>query len=207
MNDGPETLSRIRPVSRETLGRLQAFVALLEKWQRSHNLVAPSTLPVLWSRHVADSLQLLEHAPATGGWVDLGSGGGLPGVVVAIAGNRPVTLVESIGKKAAFLREAGRVTGAALDVRHGRIEDVLPTIHRESVAVISARALANLKHLCDFTAPFVRAGAIGLFPKGQDVESELTEATRYWSICLDKRPSLTDPDATILIVKGLDSVA
>lgn len=207
MIDGPETLQTIRPVSRETLERLKAFVALLEKWQRSHNLVAPSTLPRIWSRHVADSLQLLDHAPPTGGWVDLGSGGGLPGVVVAIAGDRPVTLIESVGKKAAFLREAGRITGARLDVRHGRIEDVLPTIHRESVAVISARALANLTQLCDFAAPFVRVGAVALFPKGQDVESELTQATRYWSIRFDKRPSLTEPEATILIVKGLDSVA
>lgn len=199
----PEAVADRFGVSRETLARLRAFVDLLTRWQATHNLVAPSTLSVIWERHIADSLQLLALAPPTGGWVDLGSGGGFPGVVVAIAGQRPVTLVESVAKKAAFLREAGRVTGAALDVRHGRIEDVLPVIHRNDVAVISARALANLGVLCGYAAPFVAAGAIGLFPKGQDVEAELTEATRYWTVDADQVPSATEPGARIVRVTGL----
>ncbi len=199
----PEAVAERFGVSRETLARLRAFVDLLTRWQATHNLVAPSTLPVVWERHIADSLQLLALAPPTGGWVDLGSGGGFPGVVVAIAGQRPVTLVESVAKKAAFLREAGRVTGAALDVCHGRIEDVLPVIHRNDVAVISARALANLGVLCGYAAPFVAAGAIGLFPKGQDVEAELTEATRYWTVEADQVPSATEPGARIVRVTGL----
>jgi 16S rRNA (guanine527-N7)-methyltransferase len=206
-HDGPETLKRIHPVSRETVARLETLVVLLRKWQRSHNLVAASTLETIWTRHIADSLQLLALAPATGGWVDLGSGGGFPGLVIAIAGERPVTLIESNGKKAAFLREAGRACGATVDVRHARIEEALPTIHRESVAVISARALANLTELCGFAAPFVKAGAIALFPKGQDVDAELTEATRYWSIDFEKRPSHTDPTASVLIIRGIDSAA
>ena len=175
----------LTPVSRETEARLDRYVALLREWQVKTNLVAPSTLPNLWTRHISDSLQLLSLAPQAKTWIDLGSGGGFPGVVLACALTETpgamVHLVERIAKKAAFLREAIRVTGSPGAVH---LADIRDTVERfaGSVDCITARAVAPLHQLIGFAEPLVKQGAKALFLKGQDVEAELTEATKYWKI-------------------------
>jgi 16S rRNA (guanine527-N7)-methyltransferase len=182
------------PVSRETEVRLDRYLALLREWQAKTNLVAPSTLPQLWSRHVADSLQLLKLAPSAKTWADLGSGGGFPGIVLACAlAETPgamVHLVERNGKKAAFLREALRVTAVPGLVHAEGIEDTVETL-AAPIDCVTARALAPLHQLIGFAEPLVRKGAKALFLKGQDVEVELTEATKYWNIKPNLHSSLT----------------
>jgi 16S rRNA (guanine527-N7)-methyltransferase len=172
-------------VSRETEARLDRYVDLLLEWQAKTNLVAPSTIPHLWTRHISDSLQLLSLAPAAKTWVDFGSGGGFPGVVLACAlADMPGTmvhLVERNAKKAAFLREALRVTGSRGTVHLADIGDSVDRI-TGPVDCVTARAVAPLHQLIGFAEPLVRRGAKALFIKGQDVEVELTEATKYWNI-------------------------
>jgi 16S rRNA (guanine527-N7)-methyltransferase len=173
----------LTPVSRETEARLDRYVELLREWQAKTNLVAPSTLPNLWTRHIADSLQLLEIAPSAKTWADLGSGGGFPGVVLACAlaetPDAKVHLVERNAKKAAFLREALRVTSSPGMVHLADIGDSVDRI-TGPVDCVTARALAPLHQLIGFVEPLVRRGAKALLLKGQDVEAELTEATKYW---------------------------
>ena len=174
----------LTPVSRETESRLERYEALLREWQAKTNLVAPSTLPELWTRHIADSLQLLPLAPDAKIWADFGSGGGFPGVVLACAlaereGAR-VHLVERNGKKAAFLREAVRITGGCGEVYPVDIGDYVRNANIR-VDCVTARAVAPLHILMDYAAPLVAAGAKALFLKGQDVEAELKEATKYWN--------------------------
>lgn len=175
----------LTPVSRETEARLDRYIDLLVTWQAKTNLVAPSTLPHLWTRHVSDSLQLLALAPSAKIWVDLGSGGGFPGVVLASAlADTPgatVHLVERNAKKAAFLREAIRITSAPAIVHLAGIGDIVDSIEGR-VDCVTARALAPLHQLVGFAEPLVKRGAKALFLKGQDVEAELTEATKYWNI-------------------------
>jgi 16S rRNA (guanine527-N7)-methyltransferase len=175
----------LTPVSRETEMRLDRFVDLLLTWQAKTNLVALSTLPTLWTRHVSDSLQLLALAPEAKIWIDLGSGGGFPGMILACAlADTPgaiVHLVERNAKKAAFLREALRVTGAAGTVHLADIEDIVDRVPRP-IDCVTARAVAPLHQLIGFAEPLVKKGAKTLFLKGQDVEAELTEATKYWNI-------------------------
>ena len=176
---------RLTPVSRETEARLDRYVELLLEWQAKTNLVAPSTLPSLWTRHISDSLQLLTLAPSAKVWADLGSGGGFPGVVLACAlAETPgvmVHLIERNAKKAAFLREALRVTNARGTVHLSDIGDNVDRI-TGPVDCITARALAPLHQLIGFAEPLMRQGSKALFLKGQDVEAELTEATKYWNI-------------------------
>ena len=190
----------LAPVSRETEQRLDAFVALLSQWQAKTNLVAPSTLPAIWTRHVADSLQLIDFAPEAKIWLDLGSGGGFPGIVLACAmaerGGR-VHLVERTAKKAAFLREALRVTGAPGEVHMMDNEDYVDSTSVQFDCV-TARALAPLKTLLGVVEPIVSLGTIALFPKGQDVESELTEATKYWNVEFMLHPSRTNSSGAIV---------
>ena len=175
----------LTPVSRETEARLDRYVDLLLEWQAKTNLVAPSTLPNLWTRHIADSLQLPTIAPSAKVWADLGSGGGFPGVVLACAlAEMPgavIHLVERNAKKAAFLREALRVTSAPGKVHLADIGDSVDRM-TGSVDCVTARALAPLHQLIGFAEPLVRRGAKALLLKGQDVEAELTEATKYWNI-------------------------
>jgi len=190
-------------VSRETLARLDRFVATLLAWQRRINLIAAATVGEIWTRHVADSLQLLPLAPAARVWLDLGSGGGFPGLAIACAladtpGAR-VHLVESNGKKAAFLREAVRVTGAPAIVHQARIEQMGSTLD-EPIEVVTARALAPLNDLLGLAQPWLKRGAQALFLKGQDIGAELTEASKYWSIEAMLVPSKTDPHAPIVKV-------
>jgi 16S rRNA (guanine527-N7)-methyltransferase len=198
---------RLTPVSRATQARLETFVALLLQWQQTTNLISPATIPTLWTRHVADSLQLLALAPAAKVWVDFGAGGGLPGIPIACAlagrADAKVHLVESNGKKAAFLREAVRITGVPAVVHQKRIEDCGDSFG-DKVDVVSARALAPLKILCDQAFPLIARGAVGLFPKGQDVAAELTEASKYWRIETETVPSRTSPDGRIVVVRRLE---
>ena len=185
---------KLTPVSRETEVRLDRYVDLLMAWQAKTNLIAPSTLPQLWTRHISDSLQLLDLAPNARHWLDFGSGGGFPGVVLACAmaeyPEATVQLVERIAKKAAFLREALRVTGAPGSVVLADIGDYVDSL-QAPVDCVTARAVAPLHMLLGFAAPLVQRGAKALFLKGQDVESELTEATKYWNIQPLLHPSRT----------------
>jgi 16S rRNA (guanine527-N7)-methyltransferase len=175
----------LTPVSRETAERLDRYVDLLLQWQAKTNLIAPSTLPTLWTRHIADSLQLLNLAPLARTWADLGSGGGFPGVVLACAlaetSGAMVHLVERNAKKAAFLREALRVSNSPGTVHLADIGDSVDRIVGK-VDCVTARAVAPLHQLIGFVQPLVGQGSKALFLKGQDVEAELTEATRYWNI-------------------------
>src|SRR5262249_11675777 len=183
------------------------FVDLLIKWQRISNLIAGSTVPHLWTRHIADSLQLLLVAPEARTWLDLGSGAGFPGLVLGCAladtpGAR-VDLVESNAKKAAFLREAVRGSGAAAPFHHPRA-GAAPPRRPETVDVVPARALAPLSVLAGLVAPMVKRGAKALFLKGQDLEAELTEATKYWNIEAVILPSRTDSTGRIIEIRALE---
>jgi 16S rRNA (guanine527-N7)-methyltransferase len=196
----------LTPVSRETEALLDRFVETLLLATEHQNLIGPSTIPTVWTRHVADSLQLLDLAPDAKTWADFGTGAGFPGIPIACAlKDRPgamIHLVESVGKKAAFLRDAVAATGVPAQVHHMRAED-FPASHGDSVDVVTARAVSPLKVLFELAFPLITSGAVGLFPKGQDVDAELTEAARYWIIEAKKAPSKTSPEGAIVIVTGL----
>jgi len=191
-------------VSRETWARLDAFVALLLERQQRMNLVGASTIPQLWTRHVADSLQLLRLAPEARVWCDLGSGAGFPGLVIAcaLAGEKGVQvhLVESIAKKANFLRDAAQALGLPAIVHNQRIED-FTRANRIAFDVVTARALAPLDRLLTLANPLLKTGAVALFPKGQDVGAELTLASKSWKIDAELVPSNTDPHGRIMLVR------
>jgi 16S rRNA (guanine527-N7)-methyltransferase len=196
----------LTPVSRETRARLDQFVTVLMDWQQRINLIAASTESTLWTRHIADSLQLLALAPAARTWVDLGSGGGFPGLVLACAlADLPehqkahVHLIESNTKKAAFLREAARITGAPAEIHAERIADFVRRAPAR-IDIVTARALAPLPKLLAETYPLLKTGAKGLFPKGQDATTELTEASKCWSIQASLVPSRTDSRSSIVVV-------
>jgi 16S rRNA (guanine527-N7)-methyltransferase len=192
-------------VSRETADRLDRFAALLLDWQSRMNLIASSTVPVLWTRHIADSLQLLALAPEARRWADLGSGAGFPGLVIAcaLAGSLPaqVHLIESNQKKAAFLAEAVRVTGAPAIVHAQGSDDFIKTFDGP-LDIVTARALAPLPRLMTIAYPLLKRGAQGLFPKGQDVDAELTEAAKCWSIQASLVPSRTDPRSRVVVIRS-----
>jgi 16S rRNA (guanine527-N7)-methyltransferase len=199
---------KLCPVSRETEERLDRYVALLREWQPKTNLVAPSTMSAIWTRHVADSLQLLDIAPGARIWIDLGSGGGFPGIVLACAlaaqSDAMVHLVERNAKKAAFLREALRVTGGRGTVH---LSDIVNFVDSNPPAAdyITARALAPLNVLLSLASPLLDRGAKALFLKGQDVEAELTEATKYWTVQTQLHPSRTNPDARIVEIDQISA--
>ncbi len=196
--------------SREIAPLLDRYVATLLQWQTTTNLIAPSTIPELWTRHIADSLQLLRFAPGARHWVDLGSGGGFPGVVIAcaLAGtpDAVVHLVESNLKKAAFLREAVRLTGAPAKVHAVRIEDFVDGFN-EPVEIVTARALASLDNLIEKAYPLLNRGAQALFLKGQDVEVELTAAAKCWTINAELIPSITDAGGRIVQIRSAERLA
>lgn len=190
-------------VSRETRDRLEIYLSELKRWQVRTNLVSNATLGDAWTRHVEDGLQLLDHAPAQArSWVDLGTGGGSPGLVVAIAlGEREgahVDLVEANAKKCAFLRHVASLTKAPATVHDMRIERYFE--RARAAEVVSARALAGLAQLLDWAGPALEAGAIGLFPKGAGVEAELAEARQHHDFDADLLASRTDEAARIVRV-------
>ena len=196
----------LTPVSREIAARLDRFVELLLQWQSRTNLIAPSTLSTIWTRHIADSLQLLGLAPDARTWIDLGSGAGFPGLVLACAlADTPgakVHLVESNTKKAAFLREITRQTQVPALVHAVRIEEFVKNF-LGTADVVTARALAPLDVLLKLSDPLLRSGGQGMFPKGQDVEAELTKAAKYWSMDAELVPSKTNSLARIVVVRRL----
>jgi 16S rRNA (guanine527-N7)-methyltransferase len=187
-------------VSRETFERLLAFEALFLKWSKSFNLAAPSTLETFWMRHVLDSVQLATIRSPSGVWIDLGSGGGLPGIVMAIlmrdTPGGMVHLVESNGKKSAFLRNAVLETGAAGCVHQCRIEESATEIPEADV--VTARALAALPALMTFSEAWLDGGAIGLFHKGREYREEIKLARDAWQFDLIEHKSLVDPESAIL---------
>lgn len=193
----------LHPVSRETLEKLDAYVALLLKWQPIKNLVGPSTLPVIWSRHVLDSLQILEFLPDEKIIVDLGSGAGFPGLVIAVMlANRPgacVHLVESNGRKAAFLREVIRTLNLPAEVHNCRIEDAKAELP-DHIDCVTARALAPLQELFEMQEKISKKPCKSIYLKGQDIDEELTQAAKYWSIDYKIVPSVTDPAGHVLLV-------
>jgi 16S rRNA (guanine527-N7)-methyltransferase len=195
-------------VSRETLERLELYESLLRKWNPAINLVSRTTLSDAWSRHFVDSAQLLALAPVdAASWVDLGSGGGFPGLVIAILANelRPdlsVTLVESDQRKAAFLAEVARQIGVAVAVKAERAETLTPC----NCDILSARALAPLKELLSLSMRHLKPGGVGLFLKGAQSGAEVAEALETFRFTLQKIPSQTDPMAVILSVGGISRV-
>jgi 16S rRNA (guanine527-N7)-methyltransferase len=205
---GPEAFKFAFAVSRETVGRLETYEALLKRWQKTINLVAPSTLNDIWHRHFADSAQLWGLRPMQANhWLDLGSGAGFPGLVLAImgaeVGQTRHTLVESDSRKAAFLREVARTTGVAVDILCMRIESA--EIHAKvgSVDCVTARALAPLPKLLRLAAPYFASHTTGLFLKGREVAAENEDAMRTWNYTAEFRPSVTDPEGRVVVVSAL----
>lgn len=185
-------------VSRETLARLAAYLELLRRWQRAINLVGRATLADPWRRHILDCGQLWRFwPPGARVLVDLGSGAGLPGLVLGIMGAPEVHLIESDRRKAAFLREAARVTGVAATVHACRVE-AAPAPPAE---VLTARALAPLDALLRLGQPRAGAGAVWLLLKGRGVDAELTAARRGWHMRAEMHPSLSDPSGRILVLR------
>ena len=197
-----------RDVSRETLDRLHRLEALIRKWNPAINLVAGSTLSSLWTRHYLDSIQLFDLAPkGAQSWADLGSGGGFPGLIIAIlaADERPdmaVTLVESDQRKAAFLSAAARELGLPCTIRAERIEAVAPL----SVDVVSARALAPLDTLLGYATRHLAPDGTAIFPKGAGHAEEIARALEHWRFSYQKEPSKSDADGVVLIIGGISRV-
>ncbi|SDO41403.1 16S rRNA m(7)G-527 methyltransferase [Filomicrobium insigne] len=209
---GPEEFIEYFDISRETLELLDIYANTLQHWQKTINLVAPSTLDSVWQRHFADSAQLLKLAPENvTSWVDLGSGAGFPGLVIAILihGKRGaeagsvVRLIESDARKAAFLGEIARRTSVAVDIVPRRIELSSTQANFEPVEVVTARALAPLERLLGLAYRFFNDGTIGLFPKGRDVEREIEAARKDWQFDVRLEQSLTDPEGRIAVIEHL----
>lgn len=181
---------------------LERFLAILTAWNENMNLVGPNSLPEFWSRHAWDSAQLLSLAPEALTWADLGAGAGFPGLVLAILGKGRegfrVHLVESMAKRCRFLSEVVGELGLPATVHNDRAENL--KLH---VDIVTARACAPLHRLLGYARPYLQSGATGLFLKGQDVASELEEATRYWEFDADTVPSLSDPRGRIVRVRRL----
>lgn len=206
---GPEDFQRHFQVSRETIDRLRLYEDLLKRWQKKINLVAPSTLGDIWHRHFADSAQLLALAPeAARRWVDLGSGAGFPGMVLAIlrAGRGGAgdderhVLIESDQRKAAFLGEIARQTAVPVDIAVMRIELSSTQGRYKSVDVVTARALAPLDRLIGLAEPMFADRTVGLFLKGRDVGQEVEAARTKWRFDCRLQESLTDEEARIAVV-------
>ncbi len=195
-------------VSRETLDRLKLYHDLLLRWQKVKNLVSKNTLEQIWSRHFLDSAQIVELAPDGAAWLDLGSGAGFPGMVVAIlqvGAQRAceMHLVEADNRKCAFLRDVSRETGVPVVVHCARIEDIIETMPQ--IDVVTARALAPLSKLIEYSLPLIQAGAKGIFLKGQDVGSELTNIAKYSMLNIVLRNSKTDSNGRLVMVRKKDA--
>ncbi len=195
------------PVSRETKERLEVYVDNLIRWQKIKNLVGPKTLAEVWTRHIADSAQLAPFISSEAKClVDLGSGAGFPGLVLACLhaerANFETHLIESNGRKAAFLREVARTLKLNVHVHDKRIEEALQAIAPQ-IDVLTARALAPLSDLFKMYGFLPRPPRKALFLKGQDIDSELTEAAKYWSINSEIVPSRTNPEGRILVVNAI----
>lgn len=206
MSDSARILQRLN-VSRETANRLNKYAGLLEKWNPKINLVSKASLSELWTRHILDSAQLLALAPDSGHWVDLGSGGGFPGLVVGClaaekAPGLRFTLIESDIRKSAFLRTVVRETGLDTKIIAERAEAIEP----QNADVLSARALTSLTGLLDFADLHLKDSGIALFPKGQSWEKEVLAAREAWSFDYDRIKSETEAGSVILRIRGATRV-
>ncbi|MFW8593823.1 16S rRNA (guanine(527)-N(7))-methyltransferase RsmG [Cribrihabitans neustonicus] len=196
-------------VSRETLARLEKFEQVICKWNPKINLVSRHSLKDLWTRHIVDSIQVFRcagSAPA-GKWVDIGSGGGFPGLIIAIlsaeeAPDLEVVLIESDQRKAAFLRTAARECGVKVEVRSERIEKAPP----QEADIMSARALADLALLFEFTERHLKPGGVALFPKGASWKKEVDNAQGRWRFDAEPVSSITENEAVILKIRGVARV-
>lgn len=204
---GPDDFAAAFAVSRETVARLEAYAELLRRWQSAVNLVAPNTLDDVWHRHFADSAQLVPLAPQARLWLDLGSGAGFPGLVIAVLlanhNGVMVHLVESNARKCAFLAEVARATGAPVDIHNVRIESLKGDTTVAAPDIITARALASLDTLLDYAHPFFGPATRALFLKGRAAVDEVAQARRRWSFEASLTPSRTDREGRIVAVTGL----
>ena len=206
MDDARAVFQERLDVSRETLDKLDAYAGELRRWTRRINLVSKSTLDHIWSRHFLDSAQLWGLSPRSGHWVDLGSGGGFPGLVLAIVARDvkgvDFTLVESDQRKAAFLRHISRDLALNVEVMHDRIEDVPPL----QADVLTARALAPLNKLLGYAERHRKPAGLALFPKGEKVETEISVALESWRFDCQKHPSISDARSSVLCVGEISRV-
>lgn len=190
------------------IARLDGYAALLQKWNPKINLVAPSTVPFVWTRHLLDSVQLWDVVPeAATSWTDLGSGGGFPGLVIAMIAKdlRPdlhVTLVESDQRKATFMRSVSRETQTPVTVIAERIE----AVELDKADIVSARALAPLPKLLDYAERLLKPSGLAIFPKGANHQAELSAALANWTFTLQKEPSQSNPDSALLCIGDLARV-
>ena len=191
------------PVSRETFALLERYVALLTAANAGQNLIAASTIEDLWERHIADSAQLVRFEPKPGAsWVDIGSGAGLPGIVIALLTQAPMTLVEPRRLRVDFLNQAiGELAlGPRVTVVHGKADKA-----SGQHDVITARAVASTDRLLAMTLHLSHRGTVWLLPKGKSGKSDLAAATRTWQGAFRSEHSLTDPHAVILAASGVDA--
>ena len=188
---------RLLGVSRETSRRLEAYVAILEEWQPRLNLVGPGTADDIWTKHILDCGQIARHVPrGCRRLIDLGSGAGLPGMVLAIMGIDGVEMVEKDEKKTAFLHAAAKACDADVRIHGMRIEDLRPGM----ADVVAARALASLDALIPMAAPFLGDGSIAIFPKGKSANEELKAAALHWHMWYMRHASLSDPRGSLLVI-------
>ena len=198
-----EDVGAVLNVSRETLARLKKFVDLLLKWQRSINLIGPGTVDDVWARHVLDCGQLVRHLPDSPGSVlDVGSGAGLPGIILAILGVPNVRMIESDAKKCVFLREAARISEMAVEIVEARAEQVACG----PADIVTARAVAPLTRLLELTEPYIKTNTICLFFKGINYKSELKELENNWNMQMETHQSLTQSGSIILQMASVTRV-
>ncbi len=211
----PAEFARFFDVSRETVDRLEAYAGLLKRWQKTINLVAPNTLDDVWHRHFADSAQLFPLIPENARHLmDLGSGAGFPGLVLAIlgaekragpvgSGGLRVSLIESDTRKAAFLRDVARQIGIAVDIMSSRIESITNSANVAPADVFTSRALAPLPRLFELVEPLFAPQAVALFLKGRAVADEVEAARGAWEFDLALKQSVTEADARIAVIRHL----
>jgi len=190
-------------LSADQIARLRVFEASVRRWSKVKNLVSHQSLNAIWERHILDSVQVQHMVPEAMVWADLGSGGGFPGIVTAIlladCPDAVVHLIESDNRKCAFLRSVSRETGARTVIHHDRIENVVASL--ENVQAVSARALASMEQLISWTRPLLHLGAVGVFLKGRTVADELTRLPPESNLKIELRPSLSQVDGALVMVR------
>jgi 16S rRNA (guanine527-N7)-methyltransferase len=195
---------RLVPVSRETEDRLVLFIELLDRWRHKINLISNSTFSSVWTRHIADSAQLIGLAPQAQRWVDMGSGAGFPGLVIAIqladVPGAIVHCIESDCRKCAFLREAARATGAAAIIHPVRVEATEPE-SLGTVDAVTARAFAPLPLTLKLARPWMERGAIAVFPRGESAKDQIAASPEAWTHAIETLQSVVNPRAAILRIR------
>ncbi len=205
MTDDRSRALALAPVSPATEARLAVYVDLLARWRKITNLISEASFAEVWTRHIADSAQLLALAPDARRWVDMGSGAGFPGMVLAIqladVPGAHVHCLESDQRKCAFLREVARATGAPAQIHAVRIESIDPN-NLSPVDAVTARAFAPLPRVLDFAKVWITQGAVGVFPRGRSAEAQLESASAAQEFMIDLVPSKLDSGAAILRVRA-----